>query len=218
MSSTSTAVYGATTGIVQFAANTDAAGPRVGEDIIMSNVLAFDIKVWDPAASVGPDGLPGYAGIDDDANGTPDDNSELGTFGSDDGTWVDIGNASGFGWYCAPATPALNPNVYFSNPNPAAPAMASNRYDTWGPTVNISGNPGNDAPPYRPVYRGPDGKPGVSGVDDDFDGKVDNASELGWPGSDDFAPLNAIRITIRFYDITTNQVRDVTAVYSTAPK
>ena len=34
---------------------------------------------------------------------------------------------------------------------------------------------------------GPDGAPGVAGVDDDADGTVDNLSELGSPGSDDAA-------------------------------
>lgn len=32
---------------------------------------------------------------------------------------------------------------------------------------------------------GPDGQPGVAGVDDDGDGITDNDTELGWPGSDD---------------------------------
>ena len=32
---------------------------------------------------------------------------------------------------------------------------------------------------------GADGKPGAAGIDDDQDGTVDNASELGWYGSDD---------------------------------
>ncbi len=34
---------------------------------------------------------------------------------------------------------------------------------------------------------GPDGRPGVAGQDDDGDGVVDNATELGWPNSDDAA-------------------------------
>jgi len=33
---------------------------------------------------------------------------------------------------------------------------------------------------------GPDGEPGVAGVDDDDNGTTDDASELGWAGSDDF--------------------------------
>ena len=36
--------------------------------------------------------------------------------------------------------------------------------------------------------RGPDGKPGIAGVDDDSDGIIDNTSEMGTAGSDDFNP------------------------------
>src|SRR5262249_30766816 len=32
---------------------TNFNGTRAGEDVLMSNVLAFDIKVWDPAAGLG---------------------------------------------------------------------------------------------------------------------------------------------------------------------
>jgi hypothetical protein len=37
------------------------------------------------------------------------------------------------------------------------------------------------------VDKGPDGQWGVAGVDDDGDGQIDNATEAGWPGSDDAA-------------------------------
>jgi cysteine-rich repeat protein len=37
----------------------------------------------------------------------------------------------------------------------------------------------------KPEAYGPDEKPGIAGVDDDNDGKVDNIEELGSPGSDD---------------------------------
>src|SRR6185437_11126141 len=50
---------------------------RYAEDVILTNVISFDVKVWDPDAPViahpGIDGLPGLAGIDDDLNGAVDD-------------------------------------------------------------------------------------------------------------------------------------------------
>jgi type II secretory pathway pseudopilin PulG len=205
-------------------------GTRIGEDVLMTNVIAFDIKVWDPAASLGPDGQPGIAGFDDDGIPPTDGDLEIGAYGSDDGDWRDIGHpglirASGtYGFYCA-----LNSKLaYYSNGGLVAGVPVTNRYDTWGPNVSISGGAGADSPPYRPVWAGPDGKPGVAGKDDDCDGTIDNASELGWPGtqpcgfpvagysSDDFAPLTAIKITIRFYDVTSNQVRDISEVFSLA--
>ena len=44
------------------------------------------------------------------------------------------------------------------------------------------GNPALTAGAWDP---GVDAAPGITGVDDDMDGTVDNPSELGWPGSDD---------------------------------
>ena len=97
-------------------------GTRRGEDVLMSNVLAFDIKVWDPAASLGPDNAPGIAGVDDDGinlgnNATGiDDNGEIGAFGSDDGAWVDIGHSglqigtNYFGFYKKPLDNTGSPN------------------------------------------------------------------------------------------------------------
>ncbi len=61
---------------------------RAGEDLLASDVLAFDIKVFDPEVpllrSLGSDGAYGVAGTDDDQNGTTDDASEFGWAGSDD--------------------------------------------------------------------------------------------------------------------------------------
>ena len=41
---------------------------------------------------------------------------------------------------------------------------------------------------------GPDGKPGVAGSDDDSNGLVDDATEIGWQGSDDYRALNWVNI------------------------
>jgi|GEM_PF-2262028 len=83
------------------------AGPRAGEDVLMTNVLKFDIKVFDPAASVGPDGAPGVAGVNDnnnfDASGNAiiDEPAELGWPGSDDGDFRDIGHLGQTGFYAS---------------------------------------------------------------------------------------------------------------------
>jgi hypothetical protein len=61
---------------------------RLTEDVILNNVLSFDVRVWDPQAPIvghpGLDGAPGILNVDDDADGVVDDFSELGTLGSDD--------------------------------------------------------------------------------------------------------------------------------------
>ncbi|RMF39929.1 MAG: hypothetical protein D6753_12685 [Planctomycetota bacterium] len=63
-------------------------GTRIGEDLLASNILAFDVKAYDPGvpllASTGPDGAPGAINVDDDNDGTTDNASEFGADGSDD--------------------------------------------------------------------------------------------------------------------------------------
>ncbi|QDS87571.1 hypothetical protein EC9_17500 [Rosistilla ulvae] len=61
---------------------------RRGDDVIETNMLAFDVKIFDPNAPnifwFGPDGAPGASGIDDDGNGMDDDWSEVGASNTDD--------------------------------------------------------------------------------------------------------------------------------------
>ncbi|QDT06021.1 hypothetical protein K227x_44280 [Rubripirellula lacrimiformis] len=78
------------------AAFEDPRWDRTGEDVFVSNVLSYDIRVFDESAPVfitgGPDGDPGKSGVDDDGTGTADETvtvggsarSELGAAGSDD--------------------------------------------------------------------------------------------------------------------------------------
>jgi prepilin-type N-terminal cleavage/methylation domain-containing protein len=146
-----------------------ANGYRAGEDALMANVLKFDIKVWDPKASYGPDGLPGIAGFDDDANGTVDDLTELGASGSDDGAFVDIGHGGRYGCYNAASSANLNYSpgqvgsmpVLFTGGNNVAPwtnaawpngaPVYINRFDTWNPYLDLNGDVIGDLPPFGPI-------------------------------------------------------------------
>src|SRR5690606_9791935 len=53
-------------------------GLRAGDDVLVTNVHAFDVKVYDERAhyagpgQCGADLLPGMAGVDDDGNGLVD--------------------------------------------------------------------------------------------------------------------------------------------------
>lgn len=187
-----------------------ANGPRTGEDLLVTNVHSFDIKVWDPAASPGPDGLPGVAHVDDDGINGVDDLGELGAPHSDDGAFRDLGHRGQTGFYRY--LPSVQrPNNYYSNSD-----AGHNRYDTWAPNLDLDGDGLHDAPPFRPVWVGCDRRPGKAHVDDDGINGVDDPGELGYPGTDDFAPLTAIQIRIRFYDGGTRQLRESTSVFSLA--
>ena len=136
MNSTQAMNYNTTTGAVGPGGGT-YAGPRGGEDVLMTNVLKFDIKVFDPAASTGTDGLPGTGGIDDDGDGnivfcrmSQFDLKEYGWPGSDDGDFRDIGHMGLTGFYNATTSTAARTasprnvpiTMLYSLPNTATPA------------------------------------------------------------------------------------------------
>lgn len=200
-----------------------AGGPRQGEDILLTNVQNFDVKIWDPGASVGPDGAYGIAGIDDDGVSGIDNPGELGWPGSDDGAWADIGH-DGIGYF----SQANNHNIAYGPDNPLLPAMAAynhpyrNRcFDTWhadlGGTLGLA--------PFRPALPGYDGAPGRANVDDDnADGDNDNttgaddAAELGWPNSDDIpVSIKAIKIRIRYLDVSSGLIREISIIEQLTP-
>ncbi|MGQ0636256.1 MAG: PulJ/GspJ family protein [Planctomycetaceae bacterium] len=170
-------------------------GSRIAEDVVMTQVHRFDIKVFDEAATYGPDRVPGFVGDDDvdavidfDGTGNPDPD-ELGWPGSDDGDFVDLGHP-GRGFYSAAAF--VNSFGYWQN-HPAYLALATpvNKplyaFDTWNPNIDLDGNPGADLPPF-------------------------SAPDLPAAGGRRF--LRAIQITITFFDTTSQTMRDVTFVQS----
>ncbi len=63
-------------------------GPRAGEDLLGSEILAFDIKLFDPGVPLlgtpGADGFYGTPDPDDNGDGMPNNLAELGWAGSDD--------------------------------------------------------------------------------------------------------------------------------------
>lgn len=193
------------------------SGPRQGEDILLTNVQSFDVKVWDPGASAGPDGQYGVAGINDDGQNGVDDAGELGWPGSDDGAFVDIG----YGPATAPnATAASGRGFYFARFNNKnsnfGPLTGGNRcFDTWNVGIASAAN----RAPYRPALPGVDLQPGIAGVDDDGQNGVDDAGELGWPNSDDVPILiTAIQIRVRYLDIASGLVREVTIIENLTPE
>ncbi|MSR59239.1 MAG: type II secretion system protein [Planctomycetaceae bacterium] len=219
-------------------------GVRIGEDILMTGVHRFDIKVFDEAASLGPDGRRGIGwtagpdGIlgnaddidfDDDGDGIPNNDTERGLPSphSDDGAFVDLGHNGQFGYYSSAALVLQQTPVYCPQ-NPAKPVIPGfpnrnrfYRFDTWHNQVNLNGvnNPlpelPFDRPPFRAATTGADQKPGIKNFDDDGFNGPDDAGELGWPGSDDVRlPLKAIQIHITFFDQSSQQLRDVTFVQS----
>lgn len=243
---------------------------RMDEDILMSNVHSFDIKIFDPIASRGADNQNGIALVNEDADSLIDatDSAELGWPGSDDGAWKDlgwspavneigmyssdsllaecltpagsIGDPSG---YCAPMIPSGIPQYRFDTWSPdsemtTAPPFWSMRYlpnsvgtfvgtnplqmiGNW--TANQGYNPGDVVFPtsvgkkYRFAYKCVTG--GTSDLTSEptwptVDGNSVLDGTVTWLAIDNWRPLRGIQIKIRYVDLPTDQMREVTIVHS----
>jgi type II secretory pathway component PulJ len=172
---------------------TDFRGPRVGEDVVLTNVIGFDVKIWDSDAvvKIGPDGEaiypgdPGYAAA--------------GSYAQNLGAFVDLG--TGAGRFGGPGHPKSGLGALY--PNGASRPIPTLVYDSWSFFYEHDG---------RPQF-GPNIDLGTNGFDDDNNGVVDDANEMDTlpPYSE---PLRAIRVVIRVFEPDTKQIRQVSIVQS----
>ena len=162
---------------------------RVAEDVILTNVVGFDVKAWDPNAPVYSNGtialMPGDPGYAAAMGGTP----------VSYGAYVDLNYASG------------TIDTPFAGPGQLSP-MLSGVYDTWSfhyenDGVDQLGNGTLDT--------------GTDGFDNDGNGVVDDAAEMEAPAPYP-VPLRGIQIKIRAYEADSRQVREVTVVQDFLPK
>jgi len=208
---------------------------RRGEDILLSNVHEFDIKVWDDYQEADFDGDFPVNGIfenedlnndgvlspgeDADSNGLLDveDINKDGQFDS----VLDFVNLGHNRRASTGAPLGYYNRTIFPHPQNGPYGLRNlkygNRYDTWHPfdPPPPTNPPPFGLPPYRPLhpFNGDDRVPGTF-QDDDYDGKLDNPGERGWLGSDDEVPLKAIQITIRFFDVSSDQMRQLTLIHT----
>ena len=108
-------------------------GRRASEDILLTNVQRFDIKVWDEAAAPGPNGI-----------------YENGADGTDDGEFVDVGHNGANGFYNANSGVAFHktPTGYLGE-HPADSTRRLWRFDTWNPQVDMNSDGSFDPPPFH---------------------------------------------------------------------
>jgi len=198
---------------------------RVGEDVVLTNVIGFDVRVFDPGAPVGvPAGgdsavVPGDSGT----NGFAATVAANGPAAN--GAYVDLGWNKGP--YVAVATSGQRPRfANLAEPmsglrNAAGPAI----WDTWSTHYESNGFDDDQ-----------DGTidEGSNGLDDDSDGKVDESpydvdgdglfnSAGDDPGELETLPpyrfpLRGIEIRLRCYEPSSRQVRQVTIRHSFVPR
>lgn len=166
-------------------------GTRRGEDIMMTNVHAFDIRVYDDNSKV-----QGFVNL-----------------GNTVQTSTDPKNPT-----CHYCQDVNEDDQAFGPHGSSAPDNAKNNvFDTWHPSFKDDNDNMTQPqqPPYRPWDKGPDGEWGVGGVDDDGQNGIDDIGERGWIDSDDQPrPLRAIQIHMRYVDPASDQMRDLTMIHA----
>jgi hypothetical protein len=177
----------------------------MAEDVILTNVISFDVKVWDPGAPVlsSPSGkvvLPGDLGY----RAAFADWRQSGRPPVSYGAYVDLYYLRG-----------LNGGDFssaFSGPGDGllgllAVAGHAAVYDTWSTRYEADG-----------VDQGnlPGADEGTDGLDNNSEGGVDDASEHEAPAPY-LTPLRSVQVKIRVFEPDSRQIREVTVVQDFAP-
>jgi len=184
-------------------------GPRVAEDVILTNVIGFDVKVWDPGAPV----LSIPNSTDQVAPGEPRYLEGLQKVWpvASYGAYVDLGYAPN---YTPPAGAPQPRFLHLGDPRSGlnatnvTGAQGARVYDTWSFHYEHDGID-------QDGKLGPD--QGTNGFDDNGQAGVDDPGEMEtsppYP-----VPLQAIQVKIRVYEPDSRQIREVTVVQDFLPK
>jgi type II secretory pathway component PulJ len=208
-------------------------GLRVAEDVILTNVIGFDVKAWDPGAPVlrgvsdndtpldlGDDTvLPDVVVVPGDAGyplalahlmeelSKPPANRNQNYLPLSYGAYADL-------HYSASANLTYGVGTYdsaFAGPGDSGSKLhtgAARVYDTWSSHYEDDGiDQDNDGVADE----------GTNGFDDNGNGIVDDPGEMEtsppYP-----VPLQAIQVKIRVYEPDSRQIREVTVVQDFLPK
>lgn len=189
----------------------DSTSNRFGEDVVMSNLLAFDVRVFDPAA---PIGLSGNTAI------VPGDQATV-TSANANGAYVDLGNGNNLQATSLPTgiTPRFSGFGEVKS-QLLGTATSPRTYDTWSTHyesngIDEDGVVGADQ--------------GTNGMDDNVparyggsvpaqaqEGVVDDVGEQETSPPYPF-PLRGIEVRIRCYEPSSRQVRQVTVRHTFVP-
>jgi len=204
---------------------------RYGEDVVLTNVVAFDVQVWDPTAPIyiapnvsnpqvavvpGDPGFPYPPGTAIPSNPAP----------VSMGAYVDL-NWHNDAWngqpVAAPWNSALTRSPFYSVGHPKSQLQANAAtgraalFDTWSYHYEHDGLDQDNLPnaAVRDTKYGPD--QGTNGFDDDGNGIVDDIGEREtsppYP-----VPLRGIKIRIRCYEPDSRQVHEISVVHSFVPE
>ena len=195
---------------------------RAGDDVLLTNVLSFDVQVFDPLAPLF---------VTDDVALEPSDPG----WEAEATTWVDAdylaSGVDGFGAYVdlgyghSLATPLVLKSHFDSQAADRSRLAGSHYvYDTWSLHYEADGVNQDGVlppPPAPPIFSALLGDVGTdtatNGLDDNADGVVDDLGEYDTlpPYS---APLRGIKVTIRVYEPSSKQVREAVVIQEFLPE
>jgi hypothetical protein len=188
-------------------------GDRVGEDLVLSNVLAFDLRVFDPGAP-----LYMYDGVIVEPLGTND----YAPAGGNYFTQVLGGVLSGFGAY---VDLGWDDSGEYSPPSGAPPTQfQAARRVGWHPRTPVGGTPSvYDTWSFHYEHDGIDQDAATdngAGIDQGTNGLDDDVGAGAVNGVDDIleretsppypVPLRGMQVKLRIYEPDTRQIREAT--------
>jgi len=200
---------------------------RFGEDVILTNVIAFDVRVWDPGAPM--KGVPAILQTANNSNptqlavtpgdplyGDPSAVTPAAVAGHRVGSYVDLGWAGGPAAVAVggafPSSGSAFQGGGMRSGNASQLAFTYPTYDTWS-TAYESNGIDDDA----------DGviDNGSNGIDDNNNGLIDEPSVPGPPYASEQetsppypTPLQGLQIRLRCYEPTSRQIRQITILKS----
>ncbi|MCX7426404.1 MAG: hypothetical protein NTW96_12375 [Planctomycetia bacterium] len=193
-------------------------GPRVAEDVMLTNVIGFDIKAWDPNAPllqksgqavVLAPGDPGYPTLG------PFTAAQLAKIlnNNDQPTWTVVGRGAYVDLNYSQLPPAQFATAFSGPPaqKSGLQGVGAGVYDTWSTHYEHDGI--NQKNPLDPAHA----DLGTNGFDDNNDGVVDDPGEMDtsppYP-----VPLRGIQVRIRVFEPDSRQIREVTITQDFLPE
>ena len=174
-----------------------ATSARAGEDVVLTNVIAFDVRVFDPAAAVSVSG---------DAAAVPGDTGFSSGAASARGCYVDLGNGT------TGVTSHFSGSAQGNYRLQSMGLAGSTTWDTWSTHYDANGV---DEDGVGGIDQGSNGLDDAIGSHPQ-NGQIDEPEEQETSPPYAF-PLRGLEIRIRVYEPSSQQVRQVTVRHTFVP-
>lgn len=184
---------------------------REGSDVVLTNVVSFDVRVYDPSAPIRSGATVGLMPDDPGYSGAA---VVSGTGGYVNLNWGNATSPLTTGTtFPQPGVSAFQ-GLGVSYENNGAFAFSPPTYDTW--SLHYEFNGVNEDTDTNAGTGGPLIDEGTNGIDDNNNGPVDEAEEAETSAPYP-VPLRGIEVRIRCYEPSSRQVRQVTVRHTFVP-